>query len=393
MIARAHDVPRFLDTEVANLRSGLEQGYAAALPDVVRVLAQIDGLLAIPPGESSFVEPGRRAQDRALQDSLTAVATDEIYPAVRRYRAYLEDEYEPRARREIGVTANPDGEACYGAAVRFNTTLSPTPEEIQQTGLREMERIQGEMRSIASQLFGTDDVHEALQRAQTDPRFAFHSGDEILAYARAAVERARDSVPRWFGFVPKAEVVVKAYPLWQKRTGGGFYTAGPPGGTGTYMIGTYQPETLGKAGVESTTFHETYPGHHMQSSVALEMGHAHPITKYFYNSGMGEGWALYTEGLADEMGLYSGPIDRLGMLSNEALRAARLVVDPGMHALGWSRERAIRYMRENTAESDSSIAYEVDRYLADPAQATAYLLGSLEIRRLRFHREGLLGVG
>ena len=187
--------------------------------------------------------------------------------------------------------------------------------------------------------------------------------------------------------VPAADVVVRPYPAFQKRTGGGFYTAGPPGQPGTYLLGTYEPEKLSKAGLEATAFHETYPGHHMQASVVLERGGAHPVLKYFYNSGMGEGWALYTERLADEMGLYSGDIDRLGMLSNEALRAARLVVDPGMHVLGWSRERAIQYMLENTAESESEVAYEIDRYLAVPGQATAYLTGSLEIQRLRFEAD------
>ena len=315
---------------------------------------------------------------------------EEIVPATRRYRDFLADEYRAVSREEVGVTANPDGAACYEASVRFHTTLPLTAEEIHASGLREMDRIQAEMTEISERLFGTDDLRQALARAR-EPRFTFRSEDEILAYARAAVERGREAVPQWFGTVPAADVVVRPYPAFQKRTGGGFYTAGPPGQPGTYLLGTYEPEKLSKAGLEATAFHETYPGHHMQASVVLERGGAHPVLKYFYNSGMGEGWALYTERLADEMGLYSGDIDRLGMLSNEALRAARLVVDPGMHVLGWSRERAIQYMLENTAESESEVAYEIDRYLAVPGQATAYLTGSLEIQRLRFEAETRLG--
>jgi uncharacterized protein (DUF885 family) len=389
-IARARDVDRFLDTEIANLREGMRLGYTAARPDVDAVIGQVDGLLELPVEDSPFVEPVGRTDDAAFGDSLRGIVADEILPAARRYRAFLADEYRSGAREEVGVTANPDGAACYEASVRFFTTLPLTAEEIHASGLREMERIQSEMREIAERLFGTDDLKQALRRAR-EPDFTFRSEDEILAYARAAVERGRAAVPEWFGAIPEADVVVRPYPAFQKRTGGGFYTAGLPGQPGTYLLGTYEPEKLSKAGLEATAFHETYPGHHMQVSVVLEKGGAHPVLKYFFNSGMGEGWALYTERLADEMGLYSGDIDRLGMLSNEALRAARLVVDPGMHALGWSRERAVAYMLENTAESEGEVGYEIDRYLAVPGQATAYLTGSLEIQRLRAEAEARLG--
>jgi uncharacterized protein (DUF885 family) len=389
-IARARDVDRFLDTEIANLREGMRLGYTAARPDVDAVIGQVDGLLELPVEDSPFVEPVGRTDDAAFGDSLRGIVADEILPAARRYRAFLADEYRSGAREEVGVTANPDGAACYRASVRFFTTLPLTAEEIHASGLREMERIQSEMREIAERLFGTDDLKQALRRAR-EPDFTFRSEDEILAYARAAVERGRAAVPEWFGAIPEADVVVRPYPAFQKRTGGGFYTAGLPGQAGTYLLGTYEPENLSKAGLEATAFHETYPGHHMQVSVVLEKGGAHPVLKYFFNSGMGEGWALYTERLADEMGLYSGDIDRLGMLSNEALRAARLVVDPGMHVLGWSRERAVEYMLENTAESEGEVGYEIDRYLAVPGQATAYLTGSLEIQRLRAEAEASLG--
>jgi uncharacterized protein (DUF885 family) len=389
-LARARDVDRFLDTEIANLREGIQLGYTAARPDVDAVIAQVDGLLALPAEDSPFLEPVGRTDDAAFGDSLGGIVAEEIVPAARRYRDFLASEYRSAAREQVGVTANPDGAACYEASVRYFTTLPLKAEEIQASGLREMDRIQAEMKEIAQRLFGTDDVKEALSRAR-EPRFTFRSEDEILAYARAAVQRARAAVPEWFGTVPEGDVVVRPYPAFQKRTGGGFYSAGLPGQPGTYLLGTYEPENLSRAGLEATAFHETYPGHHMQVSVVLEKGGAHPVLKYFFNSGMGEGWALYTERLADEMGLYSGDIDRLGMLSNEALRAARLVVDPGMHALGWSRERAVEYMRDNTAESEGEIGYEIDRYLAVPGQATAYLTGSLEIQRLRGEAEARLG--
>jgi uncharacterized protein (DUF885 family) len=177
-------------------------------------------------------------------------------------------------------------------------------------------------------------------------------------------------------------------------TGGGFYSAGAADGStpGTYEFGTHEPRNLNRgSGFEATTFHETYPGHHMQVYVGLEGAEVHPVLKYFFSSGLGEGWALYTERLADEAGLYTADVDRLGMLSNEAFRAARLVVDPGMHALGWSREEAVDYMLTNTAASQGEVESEVSRYIAVPGQATAYLTGSLVIQDLRRRAEEALG--
>ena len=208
------------------------------------------------------------------------------------------------------------------------------------------------------------------------------------------MDRARKAVPDWFGFVPRAEVALKPYPDYMGITGGGFYSAGSKDGSrpGTYEFGTHEPARLNRAGgFEATTFHETWPGHHLQVSVGLEGPGVHPVLQYFFSSGLGEGWALYTERLADEMGLYSADVDRLGMLSNEAFRAARLVVDPGMHALGWSRSQAIDYMLANTAASRGGIESEVDRYIAVPGQATAYLTGSLVIQELRAEAEERLG--
>jgi uncharacterized protein (DUF885 family) len=207
----------------------------------------------------------------------------------------------------------------------------------------------------------------------------------------SAIARAEAASPRWFGFVPQAGVVVRPYPAFQKATGGGSYSSGLPGQPGVYQLGTHEPEKLPRAGLEATTFHETYPGHHLQGAVALQKAGLHPALRYFFSSGTGEGWALYAERLADEMGLYSSDLDRLGMLSNESLRAARLVVDPGLHALGWDRQRAIDYLLATTALSPGGAAAQVDRYIATPGQATAYLLGSLEIQRLRRLAEEKLG--
>ncbi len=390
-LVRLRAVPRYLDTEVANLRAGMAAGYLAPSPNVAAVLRQVDALLSGPPDASPFFDPASRANDEAFTSQVRDVITNQINPAITRYRAFLAGEY--HGRDDVGVSANPDGVACYAASIRYHTALTVDAREIHETGLREMQRIQAEMGHIARQSFGTDDVKALLERVRTDKRYTFRTEEDVLAYARAAVDRASVAVHDWFGFVPDAKVIVKPFPAYMRASGGGFYSSGSADGTrpGTYELGTYQPETISKAGLESTAFHETYPGHHLQVSVALFGKGVHPILRYMYVSSMAEGWALYSELLADEMGLYSSDLDRLGMLSNQSLRAARLVVDPGMHVLGWTRDQAIQYMLDNTAENRASVESEIDRYLAVPGQATAYLLGSLEIQRLRNDAEQRLG--
>jgi uncharacterized protein (DUF885 family) len=224
--------------------------------------------------------------------------------------------------------------------------------------------------------------------------YVFDSREEILDYVRSAVERSREAVPDWFGLVPEAEVVVEPYPEWQEKNApGAEYESPSDDGTrpGIYRVNTYQPETISIAGIESTAFHEAYPGHHLQIAVAKEQEGLHDVQRYFGPSGFSEGWALYAERLSDEMGLFSGDVDRVGLLSNEALRAARLVVDSGMHALGWTREQAVEYLGAHTAESPARAEAEIDRYIAVPGQATSYMLGNLEIRRLRTTAEEQLG--
>jgi uncharacterized protein (DUF885 family) len=382
-LARVRDVARGVDTETANLREGLRQGFTAPRSNVDAVLLQVDAVLAAEVESSPFYSPAARDESGALAKELPRVIEAEILPAVRRHRDFLAGEYRGKAREATSVSAHPDGAACYAALLRFFTGLPLGPREIHENGLRQMKTIQDEMREIARRSFDTEDVPGLLQRLRTERRYTFGSAKEILDTVRAAIDRAEAAMPRAFGFVPDAEVVVRPYPAYQKRTGGGFYSSGGADEPGVYELGTHAPDELPRAGLEATTFHETWPGHHLQGKVALQRAGLHPVLRYFFNSGMGEGWALYSERLADELGLYSGDIDRIGMLSNDALRAARLVVDPGIHVLGWSRQRALDYMLAHTAESESSAAWEIDRYIALPGQSTAYMTGALEIRRLR----------
>jgi len=271
--------------------------------------------------------------------------------------------------------------------------MALSPEEIHETGLREMERLHEEMRGIGGRSFGMNDPAEFLQHIRSAPSYRFDSEQEILDYARAAVERGKAAAPEVFGILPETEVVVMPYPVHLKLTGAGMYTSGSPDGSepARYEIGTYNPKSLGTAGIEAVAFHETYPGHHLQQAVALEQQGLHPALRYLWISGTGEGWAAYSERLADEMGLYSSDVSRVGQLSREAHIAARLVVDSGMHALGWTRQQAIDYLLENTSLSEGEVIYEIDRYIAFPAQAVSYLIGSLEIQRLRRLAEERLG--
>lgn len=393
VLARARDVPRFVDTDIDNLRDGLTLGYVAPRSGVEAVLRVTDGLLEGAAEESAFFEPAVRDGSDEFADSLRRVIEDEINPAILRYRDFLRNEYLPAARDSIAVTDTPDGDACYAATIRFSTSMTLSPEEIHQTGLREMKRIHQEMREIGRSSFGIDDPRALLEHVRTDPSYRFGSEQEILDYARSAVERARAVVPEVFGFVPEAVVVVSPYPEYLKRTGAGWYKMASPDGKkpATYLIGTYDPTSLGRAGIESVTFHETYPGHHLQTAVLFEGDGPHPVLQHFWFDGTGEGWPLYAEKLVDELELYSSDLSQIGRLSQEAKRAARLVVDPGMHALGWTRQQAIDYMLENTSISEGEAIYEIDRYIAVPAQAVSYMVGSLEIQRLRRLAEDRLG--
>lgn len=391
-VARFSQLPKYLDDEIANLKEGLRLKYSAPKHNVETVIGQMDALLKSPIAESPFVQmakkdaPGFRRQLEELEKT-------QIRPAIQRYRDFLRDVYVKEAREAIGVSANPDGGACYEASVKYYATVAMTPKEVHDLGLAQMDKIQAEMRKIGARSFNTSDPIALLKLVRTDPKYRFKSREELIKYAEAAIERAKQALPKAFGRIPSAPVIVEPYPPYLEKTAPGGQAVPPSadGKPGKYLINAYKANEQSKAGLESTAFHEAYPGHHMQGAVALERKELHPISRYFFLSGFGEGWALYTERLADEMGLFSSDVDRLGLLSNEALRAARLVVDSGMHMLGWTRQQAIDYVLSHTTETQARTEAEIDRYIAVPAQATAYMIGNLEIRKLRSEAEQALG--
>ena len=390
-LARFSQVPKYLADEIENLQEGLRLKYLAPRNNVTVVIDQMNAILAAPIGDSPFVQMAKEAGE--FRSGLEALEKTQIRPAIQKYRDFLSTTYLPASRQAIGVSANPDGTACYGALVKYFATVAMTPQQIHDVGLEQMARIRTEMRDIGKRSFNEPDPVRLLALVRKDPKYRFRSRDELIKHAEAAVERGRQAMPRYVTRLPKAPVIVEPYPAYLEKSAPGGQAVPPTadGKPGKYLINAYKANEQSKAGLESTAFHETYPGHHLQGAIALERPDLHPISRYFFLSGFGEGWALYSERLSDELGLFSSDLDRLGLLANEALRAARLVVDSGMHALGWDRQRALDYVLANTTESPDHAAAEIDRYIAVPAQATAYMIGNLEIRRLRTQAEKALG--
>ena len=392
-LSRLSQISEYIDAEIENLKEGVEQGYTAPKNSVRALGDLLDAFLALDTTETPFVL-AIQDQDIGYQQKMAELVEQKIMPAMQRYRDYLVAGYAQSARDSVGIDGNPDGAACYRASVRYWATVDMSPEEIHRVGLEQMDLILAEMSEIGARSFDEPDPIALLQLVKSDPQYRFSSREEMVAYAEAALVRAEAALPQWFGRIPKAPVIVEPYPAYQEKSAPlGQAVPASADGTrpGKYLINTYQAELQSKAGLESTAFHEAYPGHHTQFTIAQERTDLHPISRYFFLSGFGEGWALYTERLADEMGLFSSDLDRLGMLANEAWRAARLVVDSGMHGLGWTREQALDYLDSHNSSTRALNAAEIDRYIAVPGQATAYMLGALEIRSLRNRAEAELG--
>ena len=391
--ARWSQIPKWLDDEIANLQEGLKLGYSAPKGNVQSVIEQVQGMLTASISDSPFVQMAKADAPASFKKRLEDLEKTQIRPAITKYRDFLTRTYLPAAREAIGVTANPNGTQCYAAAVKYHATVDMTAKEIHDLGLAQIAKITGEMKEIGRRGFGTEDPKALLTLVKTDPKYRFKSREELIKYAESAVERSKSAMPKLFGHVPSAPVIVEPYPAFLEKTAPGGQAIPPTadGKPGKYLLNAYKATEQSRAGLESTAFHEAYPGHHMQGAIALEQENLHPIQRYFFLSGFGEGWGLYAERLADEMGLFTSDVDRLGLLSNEALRAARLVVDSGMHALGWSRQQAIDYVLAHTTETTARATAEIDRYIAVPGQATAYMIGNLEIRRIREAAKAKLG--
>jgi uncharacterized protein (DUF885 family) len=401
MVKRWQTMGPYMDDHVANLRHGLAMGKVGVRTCVEKVIDEVQELAGKPDEDLALLRPLKvphddwTAAERTLfHDGISGAVRESIRPAFLRYLKFLQLELQPKARpQELpGIMHVPGGSDCYRRLIRVHTSLNLSSVELHMTGLGEVARINKEMELLGEKLFGTRDRKELLRRLRTDPSLHFKTRDEVAEKAESALARAKNAIPKWFGRLPKADCkVVRMAEHEEKHATTAYYRQPAVDGSrpGQYYINTYAPETRPRYEAEALAYHESIPGHHLQIAIAQEL---EGLPEFRKHSGVGyggfatafvEGWGLYAEGLADEMGLYSSDLDRMGALSYDAWRACRLVVDTGMHAKKWSRRRAIDFMLENTALAQNNIVNEVDRYIADPAQALAYKTGQIEILRLR----------
>ena len=385
-LTRARAIAPWLDQEVVNLREGLRLRYSSPKVIVRNVIGQVNDLLGTPVRSSPFFSPAIRDTNSAFGNALATVVAGEIAPAMTRYRDFLAGEYLPKAREALGVTSNPDGAACYAATVRAFASVAVPPDSVFAQGLVEMARIEGEMRGIATRSFAGESLSTLLPRLRSDSQYTFRTSQEIIDSSSAVIGRARREMGKWFGRVPTADLIIQPYPEFRLRAGApGQYQAAPQDGSrpAIFLINPSDPTHKPRASVESTALHEGIPGHHLQTSIANEQREAHPLIRYSANSGFSEGWALYAERLSDEMGVFSSDLSRMGMLGSESFRAARMVVDAGIHTKGWSREQALAYLTSHSFMTGKEAAGEIDRYISWSGQAPSYMIGRNEIMRLR----------
>lgn len=393
-LARVRALPGYLTHETENLREGLRLGYSSPQVIVTAVIRQLDQILATPVAKSPFYSPAERDSTPAFRMAMARAISEELNPAIRRYRDFLAAEYRPKAREALGVSANPDGVACYRAAVRSFATVDIDPDSVFAIGMAQMAQIEEEMRTIAARSFGGESLATLLPRLRSDPAYTFRTSREILDSSQAIMDRAKAAMGRWFGRLPKADVVMQPYPEFRQRAGApGQYQSAPDDGSrpAIFLINPSKPTTRSRADAENTALHEAIPGHHLQVAIAKERTGLHPLSRHIFSSGFGEGWALYAERLGDEMGLYSSDIDRMGMLGSEAFRAARMVIDAGIHTRGWTRQQALDYLLGHTVLARDIAEGEIDRYISWPGQAPSYMIGRMEIMRLREEARQALG--
>lgn len=389
-LARLSDVDDFIDTEIANLKLGLEMGYSSPHVTVVAVPEEVRSLRD---ENSPFLAMGTRAEDEVFDGAVKTIFYEQIVPAINRFADFVESDYLDQARHEIALSHNPNGAECYPALVRSFATVQPTADEIHELGLAQMAKIRGEMEAILAAHYEGEAVEKFVRRINIDPEFTFRTEDDVLQYSVDSLDAAKEKMADVFGLLPKADVVIKPYPAFA-ASGVGEYHSSSEDGTrpGIFYIAVRDPENRSRATQQSTLYHETYPGHHLQGAIALELGDkVHALARYLWNSGYGEGWALYSERVAQELDLYNGPLDRMGLLSDQGARAARLVIDSGIHTKGWSRQQSVDYMLNNTGWAEVDIQNDINRYISWPGQANAYMLGMLEIRQLRDLAEAELG--
>lgn len=392
---------RVLDNAIARFRQGIASGVVETRLTVRNMIGQIDALLAQPVEDSPFYAPVRAMpdsfshtdQDRLSREYRTVIASD-VMPAYRRLRTFLADEYLPVAREQTGLSAMKGGDRLYRLLVRENTTLDLDPAQIHTLGLSEVARIQRDMEAVKVQMGFSGTLPEFFEHLRSDLRYHPKTAEQLTDGFHQIGKTIDRLAPRYFLHLPRTPLLIQPYPAFrEKYEAGGSYNEGSADGQrpGIFFFNTYDLPSRFLTSITTLYLHEGAPGHHFQISLAQENTRLPDFQRFGGNTAYIEGWALYAETLGYEMGLYTDPLQHWGTLDDEMLRAMRLVVDTGLHTKDWSREQAIDYMLANSGMGRSDATAEVERYIANPAQALSYKIGALTIQRLRRKAETALG--
>ena len=393
-VDRLGQVPAYFDQEIANMRAGLKRGFS--VPKAV--LAGRDASIAAvanvqDPSQTSFYEPLRHmpasiptVTAAAIQADARAKISQAVIPAYGKLLTFLRSEYLPQARDTLAAEALPDGKAYYRQQIREYTTLDLDPDSIHRIGLEQVAKIHAQMLQTMGETGFHGNFAQFLHFLRSDPQFYAKTPQELLDKTAWVAKEVDGQLARFFGHLPRARFTIQPVPAAIAP----YYTSGR-GGPDVYLVNTYDLPSRPLYNMPALTLHESYPGHALQLELAAEQHDQPAFRRNSYISAYGEGWALYSEYLGNEMGIYKSPYQRFGYLTYQMWRACRLVVDTGIHHLGWTRQQAIDYMSENTALSEREIANEVDRYISWPGQALSYELGYLKILELRAKAEQALG--
>jgi len=395
-------IPEYIEQQTALIKKGLDAGMGQPLVIFKGYESTYDQHITTSAEDNFYYSPFLKlpvqltqAEKDSLRLAAKEVVEEKVIPTFKLVKRFFEETYYPNTRIAIGVSETPNGLAYYQSRIDYYTTLNETPESIHNTGLEEVARIKKQMESIVQEVQFKGSLKEFITFLRTDPQFYPKTAEELLKHARNIAKKIDEQLPRYFKTLPRKPYGVAPVPVAIAPK----YTAGRYIGTskestdpGYYWVNTYNLPSRPLYAIPSLTAHEAVPGHHLQGALNNELPESVPkFRRNLYLSAYGEGWGLYTEYLAEEIGIYTTPYEHFGKLTYEMWRACRLVVDTGIHAFGWTREQAVEFMANNTALSLHEINTEVDRYISWPGQALAYKIGELKIRALRKKAEERLG--
>ncbi|MBB4639266.1 DUF885 domain-containing protein [Longimicrobium terrae] len=395
-LARWRDLPRFVDVEIANVRAGLAAGYAAPRDNVLRVAEQVRGMLPDSVENSPFWSPARRDADATFVQEWRAELRGSVYPALRRYLAFVETEYLPRARAQAGLSALPNGAACYRATVRALTSVDVAPEEMVARARTARAGMESELLAIAGRLTGETELRRARETLRTDPRFLFATREAKMEATRALIARIHGQLPAAFSRVPPDSLVLEAAPEWSERSRPpAWYEAPAVDGSrpGTYVLNLFGAEGSPRMDISSSVTHEAWPGHHLQIVWTGERPGQHPVLRLLGSGtgGLVEGWGMYAERLAWESGMVDDDLLRSGLLAHLTDALVGMEIDPSMHAFGLSRAAAVDSMMAISARPRAQAESYADRHAATPGQIVTYMTGYLEIMAMRDEARAALG--